>query len=244
MAHNVDINNISKAEYTNAYKRLNPFPLDPDSLYDSLEAAEEYAKNGATAHVGQLIAVVDTENGKATAYIILNEAGDLKKVGSAEAILNANAAPTNNDSDYDVGQTWVKQDTKEIYFLVDNTPNAAVWKKLVRQEDVSTAIANDVYRHSHNSVTSLSDVPTDKLLVIAEITETTQSFTLADNTLKAGKELHVIVHNAGAEVLAVTIPDSSPYVKCSSDSVVYVAADAYVEINVLSTGDNLYLRTI
>jgi hypothetical protein len=50
------------------YKRGNPIPLDNTALWNSLEDAKAYAKDNATAYVGQIISVV--ENNKEAAYII------------------------------------------------------------------------------------------------------------------------------------------------------------------------------
>lgn len=67
-----------------AIKRGNPVALDTTSVWYSRAEMEEYAKNGRTAYVGQILSLVDTENDNAvTAYIILDEAGSLTEVGSA-----------------------------------------------------------------------------------------------------------------------------------------------------------------
>ena len=63
--------------------RGNPIPLDTTEIWYSKTDMETYAKNGATAYVGQILAYVDETSGKATAYIITNTAGDLSEVGSA-----------------------------------------------------------------------------------------------------------------------------------------------------------------
>lgn len=63
--------------------RGNPIPLDTTAVWYSYNEMAEYAKNGVTAYVGQILACVDEDNLKSTAYIILNAAGDLQEVGSA-----------------------------------------------------------------------------------------------------------------------------------------------------------------
>lgn len=62
--------------------RGNPIPLDSTEIYYSLPEAQEYASNGATAYVGQLIVVVDETNNSSTVYLIKNEAGDLEEISS------------------------------------------------------------------------------------------------------------------------------------------------------------------
>lgn len=71
------------------FRRGNPNPLDNSSVWASLEAAQNYAQNDPVAYVGQILTVVedvivdDVTVKTATAYVIDNEAGDLKEVGSS-----------------------------------------------------------------------------------------------------------------------------------------------------------------
>jgi hypothetical protein len=70
-------------------RRGNPNPLDNSSVWASLAAAQNYAQTDPVAYVGQILTVVtdvvvDGVTVKtATAYVIDNEAGDLKEVGSS-----------------------------------------------------------------------------------------------------------------------------------------------------------------
>lgn len=68
-------------------QRGNPVPLDFDAVWYSYDAMAEYARGegerGAVAYVGQILSLVDETDNSATAYIILNTAGDLLEVGSA-----------------------------------------------------------------------------------------------------------------------------------------------------------------
>lgn len=68
-----------------SYKRGNPIPLDTTAVWYDLDELKAYAASGVTAYVGQILAYVDTENDVSTAYIIADEAGNLKEVGSATA---------------------------------------------------------------------------------------------------------------------------------------------------------------
>ena len=73
------------------FRRGNGHPLDQSELYDSYEAAVEYATNDPVAYVGQVITVLefsDSDTGRttpiaATVYSIQDEAGTLKKVGTS-----------------------------------------------------------------------------------------------------------------------------------------------------------------
>lgn len=66
-----------------AIKRGNPIALDTTAIWYSLEELRTYAQTGATAYVGQILALVDEASNSAKAYIIANAAGDLQEVGSA-----------------------------------------------------------------------------------------------------------------------------------------------------------------
>lgn len=66
-----------------AIKRGNPVSLDTTAIWYSLEELQTYAQTGATAYVGQILALVDEASNTAKAYIIANAAGDLQEVGSA-----------------------------------------------------------------------------------------------------------------------------------------------------------------
>ena len=65
--------------WNKSFERANPFPLDDSTLFLTKSAAEEYAKTGGNAYVGQILSVVENDN--AEAYVIKNSAGDLQKIG-------------------------------------------------------------------------------------------------------------------------------------------------------------------
>ncbi len=83
------VNNLSKYTENDGlgfplnFRRGNPNPLDNSSVYSSLAAAQEYAKNDPVAYVGQPITVV--ADGAATMYVIQNEAGDLLALATSTA---------------------------------------------------------------------------------------------------------------------------------------------------------------
>lgn len=63
--------------------RGNPIPVDSTMVWYDEAKMKEYAANGATAYVGQILSLVDEVGGAAKAFIIANAAGDLLEVGSA-----------------------------------------------------------------------------------------------------------------------------------------------------------------
>lgn len=67
---------------TNTTLRQNGFSLEYYEVFYSLEAAEEYSKSNPLAYVGQKLSVVDEVSETAVIYLILNEAGDLREIGT------------------------------------------------------------------------------------------------------------------------------------------------------------------
>lgn len=66
-----------------AFERKNPLPLDDSSIFQSLEAANTYAKS-ATAYPGQIVTVVSDDG--INSYFGITQNGELEKLGSgAEA---------------------------------------------------------------------------------------------------------------------------------------------------------------
>lgn len=63
--------------------RGNPIPLDKSEIWYSYAEMEAYAKNNPVAYVGQMLGLIDEETQTSAAYIILNTAGDLQKIGSS-----------------------------------------------------------------------------------------------------------------------------------------------------------------
>lgn len=64
------------------FRRGNPNPLDNSSVWASLDAAKIYASTDPTAYVGQVLSVVNEDDGSVDVYKIQNTAGDLEMVGT------------------------------------------------------------------------------------------------------------------------------------------------------------------
>ena len=74
-------------EYPNSFKRQGAFPLERYSVFNSLEAAQEYATESPIAYVTQPLGVTSKdEKGNTTVdyYIIGDEAGTLVHVGNSQ----------------------------------------------------------------------------------------------------------------------------------------------------------------
>lgn len=77
--------------------RSNPDPLDNSSVWQSLDAAEDYAKNDPTAYVGQVLTVVTNDGTEenpsysSKVYVINDAAGTLKETGGGYVIAGQKA---------------------------------------------------------------------------------------------------------------------------------------------------------
>ena len=104
----------------------------------------------------------------------------------------------------------------------------------------SKAVAD--FYSGHNTVNTLASVPTNKRLVIATITSSTNTLSLSGNTLTDGSEIHIIVKNNGSSDATVTLPTSGGYV--SVGNAIAIAAGSTGEINIISDGTNKYVRGV
>lgn len=90
-------------------------------------------------------------------------------------------------------------------------------------------------------VTSLNNLPVDCSFILAEI-GSTDALTLKE-TILAGHEVHIIVHNTSSSSITVTLPNTDGYVNFGEDTL-EVEAEGYSEINLLSDGEKAYIRTL
>lgn len=95
------------------------------------------------------------------------------------------------------------------------------------------------------AVTSVTSLPVDSTLVIAEVTPedaTAQSLGYAAAPQK-GREIHCIVHNASATTdLTVAIPTS--FVNCGEDASITIGAGKYGEISAVYDGSKFFIRAV
>lgn len=94
------------------------------------------------------------------------------------------------------------------------------------------------------TVTTLSNLPVTNRLVVATIStnQSTVSISNGVTSLTAGCELHVIIKASAA--VTVTLPTSNPYINMSSDTTLSIDANGYAEINFVSDGTKIYVRSI
>ena len=76
-----DFQPVNLVSFAKSFARLNGQPLDKSEIWYSLAEAQAYATTEA-AYVGQILAVIDTENNKVVFYGVQDTLGTLKEVGS------------------------------------------------------------------------------------------------------------------------------------------------------------------
>lgn len=76
-----DFQPVNLMSFAKSFARLNGQPLDKSEIWYSLAEAQAYAATEA-AYVGQILAVIDTENNKVVFYGVQDTLGTLKEVGS------------------------------------------------------------------------------------------------------------------------------------------------------------------
>lgn len=65
---------------------------------------------------------------------------------SAEKAVVQSKAPSASDSGYDIGTLWVDSSEKKSYILCDNSESAAVWKKIITADDVTSLGKGDMLK--------------------------------------------------------------------------------------------------
>ena len=94
------------------------------------------------------------------------------------------------------------------------------------------------------TATSLASLPVTNRMIVATISTNLSKVSIANgvSALTAGCELHVVVKATAA--VTITLPTSSPYVNMNADTTLSLAANSYAEINFISDGTNIYVRSI
>lgn len=155
-------------------KRGNPIPLDTTAVWYNKTELENYAKNGATAYVGQVLTLV--AGGKCEAYMIGNEAGTLVKLAQTT---------TSGDLASDVAnlQTQVSNLTTAIgSAAAEGTEASGLYKLIADVEAVAKARLESV-EAGDNSVTIAGSAT--KPNVAVKISKASgNALSLADDGLK------------------------------------------------------------
>lgn len=106
-------------------------------------------------------------------------------------------------------------------------------------QNISNAVAFVDFYEGVSHVTTLENLPIDYRFIIAEISSD-QSLSVSQIP-SAGRELHLIVHNSSYAEMVITLPDSGKFVN-TSDSIITMDPLSYVEINLISDGNIVYIK--
>lgn len=168
------LNNAAYMALPMNIKRGNPIPLDTTAVWYNKTELENYAKNGATAYVGQVLTLV--AGGKCEAYMISNEAGTLVKLAQTT---------TSGDLASDVAnlQTQVEGLVEKIgAAAVEGTEASGLYKLIADVEAVAKARLESV-EAGDNSVTIAGSAT--KPSVAVKISKASgNALSLADDGLK------------------------------------------------------------
>lgn len=123
-------------------------------------------------------------------------------------------------------------------------PNSYYYGVMPSSSTINNCLSSVALPTGCTTRTSLSDITTGYRMSVATIStnQSTVSVLGGVSNLKAGYELHVIV-KATADV-TITLPTSSPYVLCGDDSALSLSNGDIAEINFISDGTNIYVRSI
>ena len=250
--------------YDSATKKINFFANSSSSDVIEFIDATDFIKDGMVDNVSiddnnNLVITFNTDSRKETISIPLTSIFDPSNYYTKTEIANAlngkadltHTHASNQITDFSSAVEGVVSTSTTI----TNSINTIVAQSLTADTGDVKASVNDAitsntvvvnskavtdFYSGHNNVTSLANIPTDKRLVIATINGSTNELSLNGNALTDGYEIHVIVKNDGTEEVTVTLPEGGNYVTVGDT--IKIAAGKYGEINIISDGDNLYVR--
>lgn len=169
---------LALMSFNNTFSRLSARPLDSTSLFYTLEEAQTYAQSNPYAYVGQIISVVDESNEAASAYIIVNTAGDIEKIGTggSSTLVVASVADLTGEDMPDnlvVGQTAFVTGESKSYILTalgDAPPSSYVWTEMTSSDTVWSGTENSVifYALTQSAYDGVSPKNADTLYFVTD----------------------------------------------------------------------------
>lgn len=168
------LNDAAYMGFPLSIKRGNPAPVDTTAVWYNKTELEDYAKNGATAYVGQILTLV--AGGKCEAYMISNEAGTLVKL--AQTTVSGDLA-----SDVANLQTQVEGLVEKVgSAAVEGTAASGLYKLIADVEAVAKARLESV-EAGDNSVT-IAGSATSPSVAVKVSKAAGNALSLADDGLK------------------------------------------------------------
>lgn len=92
-----------------------------------------------------------------------------------------------------------------------------------------------------NNVISTESIPVTKRLCICT-TSVSNSLSL-DSIPEAGREIHIIINNTSTSTITIVLPNTDNYV-CLTDTALSINAGQYAEVNIISDGSKMYIRSL
>ncbi len=109
--------------------------------------------------------------------------------------------------------------------------------------NLQKAVLEYQFNTGHLNVTSLTNIPTSKRLVIATVSSSSSLSFSTSSTIADGREIHIIINNNGTSAITVALPNTGDYV-CMANTDITIEPGAYAELNVISDGNKKYIRGI
>lgn len=126
-----NIESKNKLVAVKAFARANPYPIDVSAVYDTLEAATNYASTDPTAYDLQVVGV--NNGGKPECYIVFNK--KLYPVGGSQTIVVKNEEEMLGLTDAKVGTMVFRSDLGRFFILIQENPaEKNNWKTESKQE--------------------------------------------------------------------------------------------------------------
>lgn len=148
----------------------------------------------------------------------------------------------------------IKDDIGKVYTLSDNVyvgPVQPISDGVLLWIDTTQGRFDLKFRHNdewvysggcptYSTVTTVENLTPAKFIK-AELSASSQ-FGFA-SIPAAGTECHIIAHNAAYNDITITIPTGANHINLTDDALT-ISSDGYVEINTISDGSKLYIRSI
>lgn len=162
-----DFQSANLMSFAKSFARLNGQPLDKSEIWYSLADAQAYAATDA-AYVGQILAVIDSENNKVDFYGIQNASGELTSVGSGNVdeiceLIEELESKIGSEANDDQQATGLYKLIADVLAEVGTKASMAdVYTKDETNTAILTAVA-DVDHLKRKIVDSLSDIDVDAI---------------------------------------------------------------------------------
>lgn len=162
-----DFQSANLMSFAKSFARLNGQPLDKSEIWYSLVDAQAYAATDA-AYVGQILAVIDSENNKVDFYGIQNASGELTSVGSGNVdeiceLIEELESKIGSEANDNQEATGLYKLIADVLTEVGTKASMAdVYTKDETNTAILTAVA-DVDHLKRKIVDSLSDIDVDAI---------------------------------------------------------------------------------